>query len=213
MRKSITAALILCLLLLICPASPAIGQDSASPTEIPANQAEDKGAGYLPYSDPTPLGSGGLFGAIVRMIFSLAIVLGLLYATLWLIRRYTGGAIDQSSEGAIRVVGRVYLAPKIAVYFLKLADELLVIGVNTGNISLLTSIKDEDIINRIESDLRSGRAPTVGPGFSRFFDKSMARFQGALEKEEPLFDDQIKALQDQIGRLKGLARKKHSDEE
>jgi len=217
MRKPIATAMLFCLLLLLWLPHPAIGQDTGPSSQTPANQvspvSDDKGAGYLPYSDPTPLGSGGLFGAIVRTIFSLAVVLGLLYVTLWLIRRFTGGAIGPSSEGAVRVVGRVYLSPKNVVYFLRLADELLVIGVSAGSISLLTSVKDERDIERIEDDLRSARAQVPGPAFSRLFDRSMARFQKPLDREESGFDDHLRTLNKQIGRLKGIARKRHGDEE
>ena len=130
MRKPGAALLMLTSLLLLCFLFPAIagnsfGQSDGVPS--PASSGDgDRGAGYLPYSDPTPLGYGGLFGAVVRTIFSLAIVIGLLYATLWLIRKLTGGTAGPASQGNIRVVGRIYLSPKIAVYFLRLLDRLLV---------------------------------------------------------------------------------------
>ncbi len=216
MRKAITAAAIICLLALLCAPHPAIAQDgggesrAAEPASAPS---EDLGAGYLPYDEPTALGTGGLPVQIVRMIFSLAFVLGLLYATLWVIRRFTGSVAGPSAGGAVRVVGRIYLSPKIVVYFLRLADELLVIGTNAGDISLLTSITDEDTISRIENDLRSAQGGAARPGFSRLFDRSMSRFQRTLEKEDSIFDDQLGMLNEQIGRLKGLARRKHKDEE
>lgn len=217
MRKAIATALILCLLVVLCPARPATGQDVDRPSQAAADTAsqnpEDKGAGYLPYAEPEALGSGGLFGAIVRTIFSLALVLALLYATLRVIRRFSGGVAGHSDEGSVRVVGRIYLSPKIVVYFLRLADELLVIGTNAGNISLLTSIKDERAIDLIENDLRSVRAGASGPAFSRFFNRSIAGFQKSLEREDSIFDDQLRTLNDQIGRLKGLARRRKSDEE
>ncbi len=149
----------------------------------------------------------------MRTIFSLAIVIGLLYGTLWVIRRFTGGTVGPLSEGSVRVVGRIYLSPKVVIYFLKLADELLVIGTNAGNISLLTTITDEDQTLQIENALKSAHAEGSGIAFSRFFDKSMTRFQKALQKEDSVFDDQLRMLNDQIGRLKGLTRKKQRDEE
>ena len=216
MRKAIAAVAIFCLLALLCAPHPAIAQDGGGKSRAaePASQpSEDLGAGYLPYDDPTPLGTGGFFGAIVRTIFSLAFVLGLLYVTLWAIRRFTGGAAGPSAGGMVRVVGRIYLSPKIVVYFLRLADELLVIGTNAGDISLLTSITDEHTINRIENDLRSAQGGVAKPGFSRLFDRSMSRFQKTPEKDDSIFDDQLSMLNEQIGRLKGLARRKQSDEE
>ncbi len=214
MRKPIATVLVLCFFLLLCLSLPAVGQNGGASPKAPTSQdAEGGGAGYLPYSEPQPLGAGGLFGAILRAAFSLAIVIGLMYATLWLIRKFTGGATGAASGGAVRVVGRIYLSPKVVVYFLRLADELLVVGSNAGGVSLLTSIKDEGDIERIENDLRSASAQISGPAFSRFFDRSMTRFQKTLGREDSPFDDQLRTLNEQIGRLKGLARKRHGEEE
>ena len=215
MKKAIATAAIFCLLMVLCPPSPTIGQDNGqapgTASDSISQSPDDLGAGYLPYSEPTQYGAGGLFGAIVRTIFSLALVLGLLYVTLWVIKRFSGGATGPTAAGSVHVVGRIYLSPKVVVYFLRLADELLVIGTNAGSISLLTSITDEDAISRIESDLRSDRAGA--PGFPRLFDRSLARFQKNMEGEHSMFEDQLRTLNDQIGRLKGLARRKRSDED
>ena len=111
----------------------------------------------------------------------------------------------------MRVVGRIYLSPKVVVYFLRLLDRLLVIGASAGSISLLMTIEDEHEIAQIEEALKG--AYGSGPGFSRFFDKSMAKFQKALDREDSIFDDQLRTLNDQIGRLRGLARKRQKDDE
>lgn len=209
MRKPcVTALIFLSLLFLVFSPYSGNCEDGAVPSG-----AEDRGAGYLPYSEPTPLGYGGLFGAVVRTIFSLAIVIGLLYATLWVIKKFTGSAAGPYAPGAVGVVGRIYLSPKVVVYFVRLVDRLLVIGVNAGAISLLTTVEDEGEIAKIEEAIKGGYSYGSGPGFSRFFDKSMARFQKALDKEDSIFDEQLRTLNEQIGRLKGLARKRHRDDE
>lgn len=217
MKKGYAAAVILSLLLLLPSPQLIHGDDSHPASSVSADstpsESPDKGAGYLPYSDPTPLGSGGFFGAIIRTIFSLAIVIGLLYAVLWAIRKFTGGAAGPFSEGAVRLVGRVYLSPKVVIYFLRLADELLVIGTNAGNITLLTTIKDENQMQQIENSVKSVYSPASGLTFSGFLDKSLSKFQKTLGREDSLFDDQLRMLNDQIGRLRGLARKKRQGDE
>jgi flagellar biogenesis protein FliO len=217
-KKLIAAAIALCLLAVFCPVAPALGQDSpalgadsASVTTV-GNDGE-KGAGYLPYEDPAAVRPGGFFGAVLRTIFSLAVVLGLLYLTLWAIKKFTGGAAGPFAGGAVRVVGRVYLSPKSVVYFLRLPDELLVIGTNAGGIAPLTTITDEETISLIEKDLGGLHGGASGPTFSRLFDGSMAKFQKPPEAGEAGFDDQLRTLNDKIGRLKGMARRRKSDEE
>jgi len=214
MRKAIATALVLCLLVILCTPLAAFAQQNDQTTADSTSQTpQDRGAGYLPYSDPAPSGGGGLFGAIVKMAFSLLIVIGLLYATLWAIRRFTGGAVGPSSTDAVRVVGRIYLSPKTVVYFLRLADELLVIGSTGASVSLLKSIEDEEVISRIESDLAGAQAQVAGPAFSRLFDKSLARFQKRPEGSDSSFDHQLRTLNDQISRLKSMARRRRGDED
>ncbi|RJP73391.1 MAG: hypothetical protein C4532_04610 [Candidatus Abyssobacteria bacterium SURF_17] len=216
MRRNLPVVLLVCLLMVASAAWSAHGENarrsSETATDTSPSTVEDRGAGYLPYSDPAPLGSVGLLGAILRAIFSLAIVLGLLYATLWAIRKVMGGSVGPLSEGPLRVVGRIYLSPKAVVYFVKVVDELLVIGTNAGSITLLTTIEDEQRVVQVENALRSAYGTSSGLVFSRFFDKSMVRFQKALDKDDSVFDDQLRGLNEQIGRLRGLTRKRQRDE-
>ena len=130
-----------------------------------------------------------------------------------MIRRFTGSSSVPSFAGPVRVVGRIYLSPKVVVHFLKLGNELLVIGANAGSVSLLTTIRDERQMAQIENALRNVHTHVPGLTFSRFFDKSLARFQKALDREDTPFDDQLRSLNEQIGRLRGLARKRQGDED
>jgi flagellar biogenesis protein FliO len=110
-------------------------------------------------------------------------------------------------------VGRIHLSPKVVVYFLRIVDQLLVVGTNAGDVSLLMTIIDEHEIAQIEDALKGAYKSGSGSTFSRLFDKSMAKFQKTLEREDSIFDDQLRSLNEQIGRLRGLARKKEKHDE
>jgi hypothetical protein len=90
-------------------------------------------------------------------------------------------------------------------------DRMLIIGASAGAVSLLTTVEDAHEITQIEDALKGVHAS--GPGFSRFFDRSMNRFQKAMDRDESVFDEQLHNLNEQIGRLKGLARKRQRDDE
>jgi flagellar biogenesis protein FliO len=213
MKKPLAVTLLICLLLLSLTHSAGGDNNSAPASNSPVASSDDRGAGYLPYSEPEPMGAGGLFGAIVRTIFSLAVAIALLYATLWLIKKFTGVTTGPFSESSLRIVGRIYLSPKAMVYFLRIVDQLLVIGVNAGAISLLTTIKDESRIAQIEEALRGSHATGGNLPFSRFFDKSLSKFQSGLEKGDSGFDEQLRGIDEQISRLKSMARKRRGDED
>jgi flagellar biogenesis protein FliO len=214
MMRRIGVFLLAISLLLVPLSSMAAAEEEASgggPALTPAD-TQDRGAGYLPYSDPSPFGSGGLLGAVARMVFSLVVVLGLLYAALWGLRKISSQSAAATVGGSVQVAGRLYLNPKVVIYFVRLVDELLVVGTSSGSISLLTTIKDARQLEQIESALKSGQPYVSGKLFSRFFDKSMLQFQKTLDKDEPAVKDQIQALEEQISRLKGLARRRRSGE-
>lgn len=177
-----------------------------------SSQFVDHGAGYLPYTEPSPFGSGGMLGAIARTAFALAIVLGLLYALLWGLKRFSSSSVVAPSSESIRIVGRLYLNPKTAIYFVRVADELLLLGTSSSNVSLLTNIKDPQRIEQIEGALRGASPYASGKFFSRFFDRSMMKFQKELGDENSAFDDQIRALDGQLDRLKNIVRRRRADE-
>ncbi|RJP14983.1 MAG: hypothetical protein C4520_20645 [Candidatus Abyssobacteria bacterium SURF_5] len=215
MARKACLVLLAVLMILIPAVSTRAGAEEASPANVspPASEPEDNGAGYLPYSEPSPFGTGGMLGSITRTIFSLVIVLGLLYVALWGLKKISANSPVTASGGSIRIVGRVYLNPKSVIHFVRLVDELLVIGTSSGNIALLSTVKDAAQIEQIESALKGSHPMASGKLFSRFFQKSLLGFQQQTQKDDPAFDDRLRALDDQIGRLKGLSRKRRSSEE
>jgi flagellar biosynthetic protein FliO len=153
-----------------------------------------------------------MVGAIARTVFALAVVLGLLYAVLWGLKRFTSNSAVAPSSESVRIIGRLYLNPKTAIYFVRVADELLLLGTSSSNVSLLTSVKDRGQIEQIEVALKSAPLYTSGKFFSRFFDRSLLKFQKELGEEDTAFDDQIRALDGQLDRLKGIVRRRRGHE-
>jgi len=213
MMRAISLGLFAAVLLIMLSFSVTAAEEPSADESSPVStNNEDRGAGYLPYSEPSAFRSGGMAGAVARTIFSLAVVIGLLYVFLWGLKKISAGAAVTEQSESIRVVGRIYLNPKTVIHFVRLIDELIVVGTSSGNIALLTTIQDERRIEQLEAALKSGRSHASGVLFSKFFDKSLLRFQKHSQKDDLAFDDQLKAVDDQIGRLKGLARKRHRDE-
>ena len=212
MKKAAALSLILLLLLSVFVAI-AKADDEPSGQESPSTAAPgDRGAGYLPYSEPTAFGSGGFLGAILRTVFSLAVVLGLLYVALLGLKRLSPGSGAIVSNDIVHVIGRVYLNPKTVIYFVRLADEVMVLGAGSGSLSLLTIIKDAGQIDQIEKALKGGQYAS-GKVFSRLLDKSIKRFQHASDKDELSIDDNIRTLDDRLGQLRDFTRRRRSSEE
>ena len=101
--------------------------------------------------------------SLLKMISALAVVLGVMLAGLWAVRKFmnkTGKGVDDGQ--AIRVLSTRYLGPKSSILILDVLGTVIVVGVSGGQMSMLTTITDEDALERL-------RAPHTGEASSRAF--------------------------------------------
>jgi flagellar protein FliO/FliZ len=105
--------------------------------------------------------SPDLIEATLKMIFALAIVLGLLWLIHRWIRRTQPGAAAADRGRLIRVLGSHYLGTKKSIALVKVPGAVLVLGIGTEQVNLLTRLDDPDAIAALETNTRSDR----GVGF------------------------------------------------
>jgi len=90
--------------------------------------------------------------SLLKMISALAVVLGVMLAGLWAVRKFmnkTGSGVD--SGQMIRVLSTRCLGPKSSILLLDVLGSVIVVGVSGGRMSLLTTITDEDSLERLRS--------------------------------------------------------------
>lgn len=85
----------------------------------------------------TPAYTSG-WGSLLQGLFGLLIVLGLLYAFLMLLRRFTGP--NQGMQGVVRIVGGVMLSPRERLVMVEVRDTWLLLGVASGQVNLIHSM-------------------------------------------------------------------------
>ena len=95
-----------------------------------------------PWSPPPPAGGEtSLIGLLFRVAFSLAFIVLLIWGAVWVMRRFSGGGIRSAGGDAlVDVLGRTYLAPKKAVYVLRVGDRALAVGVTESAITPLVEL-------------------------------------------------------------------------
>ena len=96
--------------------------------------------------------------SLLKMISALAVVLGVMLAGLWAVRKFmnkTGSRVD--SGQMIRVLSTRYLGPKSSILLLDVLGSVIVVGVSGSRMTLLTTITDEDALERLRS-ARPGEA-------------------------------------------------------
>jgi len=98
------------------------------------------------------------FASLVKMISALAVVLGVMLAGLWAIRKFMHKTGAKADEGRmIRVLSTRYLGPKSSILLLDVLGSVIVVGVTGTRMTLLTTITDEDALERLRS-ARTGEA-------------------------------------------------------
>jgi len=98
------------------------------------------GTNDLTWSTSTGTSSTALATAAVRMLGSLVLVLGLLFAAIWLLKRWRGLGPGGSREPKIRVVETRSLAQRQTLYLVTCEGQRLLIAGSPMGVSLLAQL-------------------------------------------------------------------------
>ncbi|MDX9700875.1 MAG: flagellar biosynthetic protein FliO [Rhodocyclaceae bacterium] len=111
-------------------------------------------------AEPTP----SLATSFGQMIFGLAVVIAMLLASLWLIKRLSG---PRGGAGSLRLLGGVAVGSRERVVLLQVADKVLVVGVTSASVNTLHVLE--------ASALPEPSEPPAGaaPEFNRWLKQAM----------------------------------------
>ncbi|MGE5843334.1 MAG: flagellar biosynthetic protein FliO [Syntrophaceae bacterium] len=90
--------------------------------------------------------------SLLKMISALAVVLGVMLAGLWAARKFMnskGAGVDDGQM--IRVLSTRYLGPKSSILLLDVLGNVIVVGVSGTQITMLTTITDEESLERLRA--------------------------------------------------------------
>ncbi len=108
------------------------------------------------WGNPPPVGGEtSLIGLLFRVAFSLAFIVLLIWGAVWVMRRFSGGGIRSAGNDAlVDVLGRTYIAPKKAVYILRVGDRALAVGVTE---STMTPLAELDLAETLSACSEAGQ--------------------------------------------------------
>jgi len=90
-----------------------------------------------------------------RAFFSLALIIGLIYFVMYVLRRTTGeGRSYLASRKMFAILDRFSLGPKKSIYLVRVGEKILVLGVG-NEINLLLVIEDGQLIKSIEYESKN----------------------------------------------------------
>jgi flagellar protein FliO/FliZ len=102
-----------------------------------------------------------LVGSFLKMIFALAIVLGLLIGVMYFIKVFmqrTAPAADHQS--LINILSSRYLSPKSSIFLVEVMEQVIVVGVSGQSMTPLAHISDPLIVAKMKAERRN---PPPGP--------------------------------------------------
>jgi len=93
-----------------------------------------------------------IFFSFLKMLFALAIVLGLMVGAAYLFKRAlprNSGALGD--HAVIRVVATRYLGPRNSIMLVEVLGKAIVIGISPGQMSTLATITESEALERLEN--------------------------------------------------------------
>jgi flagellar biogenesis protein FliO len=173
MPHTFTGLLLVLLAVSAVPVSAAAGAEADSngtadeltgtaPAEHSDETTAEHSGGFLAYEEPSPHPRRSFASLMLRLVLSMAIILGIIYGGLMLVKLLTRRAKGApKAERLVRVVDRTALDAKRAIYLVKVCDRLLVIGVGTSEIRTLAEIADEAIVENVQETEFSGHLQSL----------------------------------------------------
>ncbi|MBW1706104.1 MAG: flagellar biosynthetic protein FliO [Deltaproteobacteria bacterium] len=84
----------------------------------------------------------------LKMLGALGILSGVLIIALYFAKRIFKGGVNQPRGRMIRVLASAYVGVKKNISLVEVPGAILVLGVTSDSISLLTKIEDEEVLNK-----------------------------------------------------------------
>ncbi len=116
---------------------------------------------------------------ILKTLFSLAAVLGLMFALVFLMKKFFYGSRSQSSSAVeIEILGSRTLAPKRSVYVLQVMEKVIVVGMTEQGMQTLTEMDGSVTRNEtmIEHFRHQGETAEPKTNFPSYLSKHLNSF-------------------------------------
>ncbi len=133
------------------------------------------------------------------LVIKLGLVIGLIYVTMWVLRRYTIGNSNRRNIPGGQMIGRLgildtaILAPNRTVYLVEIADRVLVLGATATALSTLAEIREPAAIAMLKHV-----TPASDEGIGTFSEQFRALADHLPAGHAPAF------LQDKVGEIRTL---------
>ena len=85
----------------------------------------------------------GLASILFKLFLSLAVIIGLIYLFVYLLRKLSGRALP-AGDNMIKVIGKTYLTAKQSLFVVKLGLSYAVLGVSENSVNMIKELSAEE---------------------------------------------------------------------
>ena len=97
------------------------------------------------YAPATADYSPSMAGIILKLILSMILIVGLIYLSMYLIKKVNARAAGGGFIGdTIKIIGRTFISPKQALYLVKIGQRFVVLGATENAISMINELTDQE---------------------------------------------------------------------
>lgn len=159
-------AVALCLAAGAAPAEPASAASATSQPQPAVQPAAQPPAVSAPATPPSPAApaqalpgpmAGPSAGNLLQTIFALCLVLGLLGALAWFMKRYGPKAAGGSAH--LRIVGALNLGGRERIMVVEVGDQWIVVGASPGRVNALATMPKQEGVEPVAALL--GHVPSA----------------------------------------------------
>ena len=110
-----------------------------------------------------------LLPALLKMVFALAVVLGIMIVAMYLFKKVMAKTGAAGADGEfIKVISSRYLGPKSSIMLVNVLGNIIVIGISNNQMSMLTTISDPESLEKLKYlDQEKKKAPSFLDHLSR----------------------------------------------
>lgn len=114
-----------------------------------------------------------LIASFLKMIFALAVVLGLLIGLMYFVKTFMQQTSPATDGQVINVISSKYLGPKNRIILVEVLGQLLVVGISNQQMTTLATIDDPQAVMKIKTGI-------VNPGTIDFAGSKLAKYMSQL---------------------------------
>lgn len=179
------------------------GGDSAEAEKIRQVQAQMDEAGQPRQMRPASVSEEpSMTRNVLRTIASLCVVLALIVAALWLVRRLGRNTPMLAGVELGQLAGKVYLSPRVCLHYVRTGGKMLIIGVTPNSMSLIAEFDETAFPSTPEAAPAQSPAPET-----RRAESFLGELQASLRAQEqptssgPSEEAELDALRRDVQRL------------